>query len=296
MRLPKDQLEPIMTKGDAVASVGSNAYGKASTGLNMLRETIMGRDLFDFAFKKYAERWAFKHPTPADLFRTLEDAGGMDIDWFIRGWFFGTDPVDISLDSVKWFKMADNNTMGFQQQTFTTVGQERNKQDSNIKFSTDVDTSLRDFYYYNRSADAMMKANNQALKDTAVLDNQNAKDWQSKNFYELTFSNKGGLVMPLIIEWIFKDSTKEIQRVPVTVWRLNEKQVSKVFIKDKEVIGIRLDPNRESADINEDNQNWPQMPMPSMFQLFKAQQQAGSRGQSTGGNAMQKKAPQKPTQ
>ena len=294
MRLPKDQLEPIMTKGDAVANVGSNAYGKASTGLNILRETIMGRDLFDFAFKQYAERWEFKHPTPADLFRTLRDASGVDIDWFIRGWFFGTDPVDLSLDSVKWYKLADNNALGFQQQTFRTVGQDRNKLDSTVKFATDVDTSLRDFYYYNRNADAMMRAD-KADKDTASFDMNDVSKWKDKNFYELTFSNVGGLVMPLIIEWTFKDGTKEVQRVPVTIWRLNEKQVSKVFIKDKEVTAIRLDPNKETADINEDNQTWPQMPMPSKFQLFKMQNAGGARGQSTGGNAMQK-AVQKPNQ
>ncbi len=292
MRLTKDQLEPIMTKGDAVASVGSNAYAKASTGLNILRETIMGRELFDFAFKQYAQRWAFKHPTPADLFRTLEDASGQDIDWFIRGWFFGTDPVDISLDSVKWFKLADNNATGFQQQSFKTIGQERNRVDSTVKFDTDVDTTLRDFYYYNRGSDAMMKANDQAIKDTASLDMQNINKWKAQNFYELTFSNVGGLVMPLIIEWTYKDGTKEVQRVPVTVWRKNEKQISKVFIKDKEVTGIRLDPYRETADINEENQSWPAMQMPSKFQLFKMQA-GGARGQSTGGNAMQK-AGQKP--
>ena len=133
-----------------------------------------------------------------------------------------------------------------------------------------------------------MRAGDQAARDTASLDMQNADKWKSKNFYELTFSNQGGLIMPLIIEWTYKDGTKEVQRVPVTVWRLNEKQISKVFIKDKEVAAIRLDPYKETADINEDNQNWPDMPMPSKFQLFKAQQAGGARGQSTGGNSMQK--------
>lgn len=288
MRLPKDQLEPVMTKGEAVASVGSNAYAKASTGLNILRETVMGRELFDFAFKQYAERWAFKHPTPADLFRTLRDASGVDIDWFIRGWYFGTDPVDIALDTVKWFKLAENNKSSFQQQSFRTVGQDRNKQDQGIKFATDADTALRDFYYYNRGADAMMRANDQAARDTASLDKQNFDAWKDKNFYELSCSNLGGLVMPVIIEWTFKDGTKEVQQVPVTVWRKNEKQFSKVFIKDKEVSGIRLDPNRETADINVENQNWPQMPMPSKFQLFKMGGGGGARGQSAGGNAMQR--------
>ena len=120
MRLPKDKLEPIMTKGDAVVNVGSNAYGKASTGLNILRETILGRELFDFAFKEYAKRWAFKHPTPADLFRTMEDASGTDLDWFWRGWFFGTDPVDISIDSVKWFKLDATGACNITQKSFRT--------------------------------------------------------------------------------------------------------------------------------------------------------------------------------
>jgi hypothetical protein len=289
MRLPKDQLEPIMTKGDAVASVGSNAYSKASTGLNILRETIMGRDLFDFAFRQYAQRWAFKHPTPADLFRTLRDASGVDIDWFIRGWFFGTDPVDISLDSVKWFKLADNNATAFEEQSFRTLGQDRNAKDPSVKFATDADTALRDFYYYNRDADAILRAGERAKRESSSLDMEGADTWKNKNFYELTFTNQGGLVMPLIIEWTFKDGSKEVGRVPVTIWRHNEKQVSKVFVKDKEVTGIRLDPYRETADINEDNQVWPQMPMPSKFQLFKMRA-GGARGQSAGGNAMQQAA------
>ncbi len=285
MSLPKDQLEPIMTKGDAVLQVGPNAYAKAATGLNILRETIVGRELFDFAFKQYAQRWAFKHPTPADLFRTLEDASGMDLDWFIRGWYFGTDPVDISLDDVKWFKLdAATNSNFFNQQPFETLGQQRNR-DENIKFYTDVDTTLRDFYYYNREADEMMKAADAAKRE--VIDTANLNKWSGKNFYELSFSNKGGLIMPLIVEFTFKDGTKEVDRVPVTVWRLNEQKISKVFIKDKEVVSIKLDPFKETADINEENGMWPLKEMPSKFKLFKAKNE-GARGTSTGGNAMQR--------
>ncbi len=294
MRLPAEQLEPVMTKGDAVASVGSNAYAKAATGLNILRETVMGRELFDFAFKQYAQRWAFKHPTPADLFRTLEDAGGSDIDWFIRGWYFGTDPVDISLDSVKWYK--PDNTAGaasFVQQRFKIRGQDLNRQDTSIKFYTDTDTSLRDFYYYNQNADAMMRTQDTILKNTQLLDNETMAKWKGKNFYELTFQNRGGLVMPLIIEWTYRDGTKEIEKIPVTVWRLNEKQISKVFIKDKEVSAINLDPYRETADIHEENHQWPVKEIPSMFQLFKAREN-NARGVSSGGNAMQKSSKQKP--
>lgn len=285
MSLPKDQLEPIMTKGDMVLQVGPNAYAKAATGLNILRETIVGRELFDFAFKQYAQRWAFKHPTPADLFRTLEDASGMDLDWFFRGWYFGTDPVDISLDNIKWFKLdAAANANSFKQQTFETLGQQRNR-DENIKFYTDVDTTLRDFYYYNREADEMMKAADAAK--TEVIDTANLNKWSGKNFYELSFSNKGGLIMPVIVEFTFKDGTKEVDRVPVTVWRLNEQKISKVFIKDKEVASIRLDPYKETADINEENGMWPLKEMPSRFKLFKAKN-AAARGESAGGNAMQR--------
>jgi hypothetical protein len=287
MRLPKDQLEPIMTKGDYVAAVGSNAYLKASTGLNILRETIMGRELFDFAFREYARRWAFKHPTPEDLFRTLEDASGVDIDWFLRGWYFGTDPVDIRLDSVKWYKMDDpQNAAAFRQPEYRTIGQDRNKNDKSIAYATDTDTTLKDFYYYNRGADAALKERDQAKTDAASFDAENAAKWRNKNAYELTFSNVGGLIMPVIIEWTFKDGTKEVERIPVTIWRMNEKQVSKVFVKDKEVASIKLDPYKETADIDETNGMWPVKEMPSRFQLFKARAE-GMRGQSTGGNAMQ---------
>lgn len=293
MKLPKDMLEPIMTKGDNVANVGSNAYAKAATGLNILRETIMGRELFDFAFGEYARRWAFKHPTPADLFRTLEDASAMDLDWFWRGWYFGTDPVDISLDEIKWFKLdAEKNAAALAKPEFESISKQRNKADKNIKFYTDTDTTLRDFYYYNRNADAKMMQEFAQKQQEGSKDVENAAKWANKNLYELSFSNKGGLVMPIIVEWTFKDGTKEVDRIPVTIWRLNEKKVSKVFAKDKEVASIQLDPMRETADIDETNGMWPIKEMPSKFQLFKGS--GGMRGlgapRATGGptNAMQK--------
>lgn len=288
MRQPKDELEPIMTMGDNVANVGGNAYAKAATGLNILRETIMGRELFDYAFKQYARRWAFKHPTPADLFRTMEDASGTDLDWFWRGWWFSTDPVDIALDSVKWYKSdAAQNNGALTKQPFITIGQERNKADKNINFYTDADTSLRDYYYYNPNADAIMNAKTAEAK--IIKDDENLAYWAGKNFYELSFSNKGGMVMPVIIEWTFKDGSKETERVPVTAWRLNELKFKKVFIKDKEVAAIQIDPRRETADIDEYNNNWPVKELPSKFQLFKAAKQP-ARGASSGGNAMQQQS------
>ena len=286
MKQPKNSLEPIMTMGDNVLSVGWNAYAKAATGLNILRETIMGRELFDYAFKQYARRWAFKHPTPADLFRTMEDASGVDLDWFWRGWWFGTEPVDIALDSVKWYKSDDpQNTQALTRESFTHIGQQRNKEDKSIQFYTDSDTTLRDFYYYNRGADEKMKREKQDA--LLVKDEVNSKKWAGKQFYELSFSNKGGMVMPVVIEWTYKDGTKETDRVPVTVWRLNEEKFTKVFIKDKEVTAIKVDPYRETADIEEGNNMWPVKELPSKFQLFKAAQ-GPARGASSGGNAMQK--------
>jgi hypothetical protein len=286
MKLPKDQLEPIMTMGDNVSQVGSNAYAKASTGLNILRETVMGRELFDFSYREYARRWAFKHPTPADLFRTMEDASGVDLDWYWRGWFYGTEPVDISLDTVKWFRMNDPaNAAALQQKEFTAIHKIRNKNDKSITYATDADTSLRDFYYVNPGADT--KFQQQQREANAPVDTENKDKWVSKHFYELSFSNKGGMVMPIIIEWTFKDGSKEVDRIPVSIWKLNEEKVTKTFVKDKEVAAIRIDPMRETADIDESNNLWPLKELPSRFTLFK-QAQGPARGQSAGANSMQR--------
>jgi hypothetical protein len=295
MKLPKDLLEPIMTKGDNVANVGSNAYAKAATGLNILRETIMGRELFDYAFKEYAKRWAFKHPTPYDLFRTMEDASAVDLDWFWRGWYYGTEPVDISLDTVKWFKLdADKNMASMQAAEFESISKVRNRNDKKISYYTDADTTLRDFYYYNRSADMKMMQDMMQQQLDAQKDKENYKQWEDKNLYELTFSNKGGMVMPIIVEWTFKDGSKEVDRIPVTIWRLNEQKVTKLFVKDKEVTAIKLDPMKETADINETNGMWPVKEMPSRYQLFKGASALSGPGAPRGGgggqNAMQKAA------
>ena len=288
MKLPKDLLEPIMTKGDNVVNVGSNAYAKAATGLNILRETIMGRELFDYAFGEYARRWAFKHPTPSDLFRTMEDASAMDLDWFWRGWYYGTEPVDIALDSVKWFKLdTEKNLAAMKTPEFENISKVRNREGKNIDFYTDRDTTLRDFYYYNRGADMKMNQEMMQQQLDAQKDKENYAAWADKNLYELKFSNVGGMVMPIIVEWTYKDGSKEVEKIPVTIWRLNEKSVSKLFVKDKEVASIRLDPMRETADINESNGMWPLKEMPSRFQLFKSGMNS-PRGASGGGNAMQK--------
>jgi len=301
MKLPKDQLEPIMTNSENIIGFGPNAYSKPATGLNILRETIMGRQLFDYAFKEYAKRWAFKHPTPADLFRTLEDASGEDLDWFWRGWFYSTDACDISIDSVKFAKADVNGNVPGDKtlntkvpkpavNSFEDVSKIRNREDKSIQFATDADTATRDFYWkYDRGIEPVDTTTYSINAPATVseLDPSQKEKYANKYFYELTFSNKGGLVMPIIIEWTYKDGTKEVDRIPAQVWRLNEQKVTKFFMKDKEVTSIKLDPMRETADINESNNTWGSMPESSRFSVFKQKQDA-ARGQSQGINPMQK--------
>jgi hypothetical protein len=305
MKLPKDQLEPIMTNSENIVGFGPNAYTKPATGLNILRETIMGRKLFDYAFKEYARRWAFKHPEPADFFRTMEDASGEDLDWFWRGWFYGTDACDISLDSVKYSK-PDLDTV-FQQTaertvkrsvdkptmiTFDDLSKIRNRDDKNITFATDADTSLRDFYWrYDRGMEKYDSTQYEIKIPGGGPENLSDADkanYKNRHAYELTFSNQGGLVMPIIIEWTYKDGTKEVDRIPAQVWRLNENKVVKTFIKSKEVESIKLDPYRETADINETNNTWKTIPAPSKFTVFKQRANAPRAGQTQAGNPMQK--------
>lgn len=306
MKLPKNQLEPIMSNSENIVQFGPNAYSKPATGLNILRETIMGRELFDYAFKEYARRWAFKHPEPADLFRTLEDASGEDLDWFWRGWFYSTEVCDISLDTVKYARpdlnAVPNSTSEMkvkrsvekpQVPTFDDISKIRNREDNNIVFQTDADTTLRDFYWkYARGIEpydsAKYEATIPANKPETLTDEEKEK-YGNRHLYELTFSNKGGLVMPIIIEWTYKDGTKEVQKIPAQVWRLNENKVVKTFIKDKEVASIKLDPLKETADINESNNSWNTIAEPSKFTIFKQTRGGGRRGGGgQGGNPMQR--------
>lgn len=305
MKLPKDQLEPIMSNSENIVGFGPNAYTKPATGLNILRETIMGRQLFDYAFKEYARRWAFKHPEPADFFRTMEDASGEDLDWFWRGWFYGTDPCDLAIDTVKYYTAdvsvdpppaRERTTMQALPKPggskFDDISKIRNREDKNITFAVDGDTSLRDFYWrYNRGLEPYDTTHYEVTSSgrfqQEALDANEKKDIAAKHFYEITFSNKGGLVMPIIVQFTFKDGTKEIDRIPAQVWRLNEQKVTKVFVKDKEVESIQLDPMRETADINESNNTWGNIKEPSKFSAFKMKM-SSVRGQSQGINPMQK--------
>ncbi|MBU0696061.1 MAG: M1 family metallopeptidase [Bacteroidetes bacterium] len=292
MKLPKDQLEPIMTNSENIVNFGPNAYAKPATALNVLRETIMGRELFDYAFKEYARRWAFKHPTPADFFRTMEDASAVDLDWFWRGWFYGTDPVDISIDNVTYYRMDTKNPAvenAYARKEFDDnryiIGRERNRQDG-IKFAVEADTSLVDFYSkWDRFAvtDASKADFN---KYYAGLSPEEKKIYDSKtNFYQIDFTNKGGLVSPIILEWTYTDGTKEVERIPAYIWRKDENKVTKVFAKAKQMASVKLDPYLETADIDVSNNSFPRSYEPTKFELFKQQQTI--RGASSGGNPMQ---------
>ncbi len=296
MKLPKDQLEPIMTNSENIIQFGPNAYAKPATGLNILRETIMGRDLFDYAFKEYSRRWAFKHPTPADLFRTIEDASAEDLDWFWRGWFYSIDPVDIAIDTVKHavydasIAVPAARTMGPRSlakpevNSFEDISKIRNRNDKSIVFLTDVDTTLRDFYWrYDRGLepyDSVTKQPAMAMPAAEGLTDAEKAKYASANLYEVSFLNKGGLVMPIILEFTFEDGTKETQRLPAQIWRKNENKVTKVFLTSKKAVSIQLDPMRETADIDESNNKWPNVSAPSKFALFKSK--GFTRGQSIG--------------
>jgi hypothetical protein len=292
MKMPKNQLEPIMTNSENIIMFGPNAYAKPATALNVLRETVMGRELFDYAFKTYAKRWAFKHPTPEDLFRTMEDASAVDLDWFWRGWFYGTEAVDVSLDSVKYYRLNTKNQAvegagdrAAFEHNLDNISTTRNKA-AGMQFAVEADTSLQDFYSkWDRFAATPMTT--KSYQDMyAGLSPDEKKFYDSKSyFYELTFSNKGGLVTPLIIEWTYTDGTKEVDNIPAYIWRKNEFKVSKVFAKSKEVKSIKLDPYRQTADIDDANNSWPREYTPSRFELFK--QQTLPRGATSGSNPMQ---------
>lgn len=310
MKLPKDQLEPIMTNSENIVNFGANAYAKPATGLNILRETIMGRKNFDYAFREYARRWAFKHPEPADFFRTMEDASGEDLDWFWRGWFYSTEVCDISLDSVRWSKAdVDYKPQPTKERTVKRkltrptippsddISKIRNLEDKSIVFKTDADTSLRDFYWkYTRGIEPYDSTEYEVTipaSNPEGLSDAEKEAYKNTNQYELTFSNKGGLVMPVIIEWNYKDGTKEIERIPAQVWRLNENKLVKTFIKDKEVANIVIDPYQETADIDTKNNSWNKLPEPSKFSIFKGRM-GFPRGAGGGGsNPMQKAAEKK---
>jgi len=279
MSLPDSYLEPIMTNSENLQDYFQSAYSKPAAALNILRETIMGRELFDYAFAEYGRRWAFKHPTPADFFRTMEDASGVDLDWFWNGWFYTTDRVDISIDTIKWYKVDLKNDPEKIEKEYPIKPQPpkdditrmRNREEG-IKYVVEEDEKLQDFYYSYKpwdTSDSIITMTNTLYGDQYTKKEKKQK-FGDKNYYELQFTNEGGLVMPIILEWTYEDGTTEIERIPVQIWRHNEKEVTKVFVKDKVAVSVVLDPYEETADIDRSDNEWPVREMPSRFKVFKS--------------------------
>ena len=286
----KDFIVPIMTNSESIYQFGNNAYGKPAAGLNILRETIMGRELFDYAFKEYSQRWMFKHPSPADFFRTMEDASAVDLDWFWRGWFYTTDHVDIALEEVNWYRVDTQDPAV----EFTAKKAEEAKAPKNIsairnqesitQTQDEIDTSLRDFYTEYDPFKATVLDEEDYNKYIGALSEEEREIVQAgSNFYEISFKNIGGMVMPIIIQFTYADDSKELVYIPAEIWRKDHERVTKIFARQKEVTSITLDPFLETADVDVSNNHYPQQQTLNRFQLYKQRSYYGN-----GENPMQR--------
>ncbi len=274
---------PIMTQSDSVLKLGPNAYTKPAVALNILRETILGRDLFDFAFKEYAQRWMFKRPTPSDFFRTMEEASGVDLDWFWRGWFYTTDHVDISLDSVYKLRLnTEDPDIDFAREREAELDKPksltdiRNKEEGKELWVDRFD-DIKDFYDENDRYTVTNKERNKYRSFLKKLEPWERKAFEravreDKNYYVLDFSNKGGLVMPIILELAFEDGTTEEMRIPAEIWRRTPKAVSKLIVteKGKELVSVTVDPHWETADVDVENNHYPRQIIPSRIEAYKS--------------------------
>jgi hypothetical protein len=267
---------PIMTNSESVLSRGNNAYAKPATALNVLRETILGRELFDFAFREYAQRWKFKRPTPADFFRTMEDASGTDLDWFWRGWFYGTDPVDVSVDGITEYQVSSKDPeiekkwkKAQHDAEPVSITDQRN---AGSQRYVNAHPELKDFYNEHDDFTVTNHDRNKYNESVAGLE-----DWEKallkegKHMYLVDFSNVGGLVSPLILEIQLASGKKYVERVPAEVWRHNPKKITKLIITDEPMVGLAQDPYLETADVDTSNNAWPRRVQPSRLELFKTQ-------------------------
>ena len=270
---------PIMTNSESVLQRGNNAYAKPATALTILRETVLGRELFDFAFREYARRWKFKRPTPADFFRTMEDASGTDLDWFWRGWFYTTDAVDVSIDGVTEYTMSTKNPetekawlKAQKDAEPVSMTQQRNK---GMERFIDGHPEVKDFY---NEHDDFTVTNKDRNKYSETMDG--LEDWekallaQGKHLYLVDFSNNGGLVTPLILEITLASGKKTIERIPAEVWRYNTKKITKLIVTDEAMVGLVQDPFLETADIDTGNNSWPRKVQQSRLELFKTDRSA----------------------
>ena len=262
MSMDQDNLSPIMSQGDYVKNFGPNAYTKPAAGLYMLRQTIMGPELFDYAFRTYSKRWMFKHPSPADFFRTMEDASAMDLDWFWRGWFYTTDYNDIGVKDVKKFYLTDQPTEAAKQLA--------KRYNMNL---ADYEGKL---VFFEQEKEGVPVDSKKALEIDVIknhmatmTEEQRAALKEAPNFfYQVTFEKPGGLVMPIIVELEYADGSKERHTYPAQIWMKNDEEVSKVFRTTKAIKKITLDPDLETADIDTSNNSWPKKD-DSKFDKFK---------------------------
>ncbi len=276
MKGDKTKMSPIMTNSESIYQFGNNAYGKPATGLNILRETIMGRELFDYAFKEYCRRWAFRHPTPEDFFRSMEDASAVDLDWFWRGWFYTTEHCDMNLKSVREFTINGHDPKvekallkSKADAQPADISLTRDKQEGIIPI-VDQNPVTRDKYNDDNPYAVTAEDEKKYEEYKKNLTPEELKLLNETNyFYELTVENVGGLLMPLIFEFTFEDGTKQIERIPAEIWKMSEASASKVFRFGKKVTNIALDPLLETADVELNNNFWPTRNVPSQFELFK---------------------------
>ncbi len=279
---------PIMTQSDSILQYGPNAYTKPAVALNILREVVLGRELFDFAFKEFSNRWKFKRPTPADFFRTMEEASGVDLDWFWRGWFYSTDHVDISLERVYKLRMDTKDPdidyareREFEQSKPSSLFVERNKA-AGKKLWVEQNPDVTDFYDTNDRFTVTNKERNAYQKflkglkpwERRTLERAVAED---KNYYVLEFANKGGLVMPILLRLNYEDGTSEDMMIPAEIWRKNHKQVHKLIVTDKNkpLKEVVVDPGWETADVDVSNNYYPRRIIESRLEAFKRKKRTG---------------------
>ena len=261
----QDFIAPIMTKGLNTYNFGANAYAKPATGLNILRETIMGRDLFDHAFRTYSQRWMFKHPTPEDFFRTMEDASAVDLDWFWRAWFYSTDYTDIGIEEVKTFYVTSKMNKEVREMI-----KQRGIDESDLpplvylieEGSEDFEESMR-----TSSLKEVSTLQQYIMDNVPAAERANLKE--PKYFYEVTYNKPGGIPMPIIVEYTYNDGTTKRETFPAQIWRKNDKTVGKIVASDKEIVKIMVDPDEETADIDTSNNSWPARKKLGEFDTFK---------------------------
>ena len=258
----QDFLAPIMSNPENVFQLGPNAYGKPATALNILRETIMGPELFDHAFMTYSQRWMFKHPTPEDFFRSMEDASAVDLDWFWRGWFYTTDFVDIGVESLNTVQVTSQPPAAYIERLKSFGYSIEDLPPLVFRVGEDDED-----YDENAAPFAGLDAEEYLAENGLTVAQENLE--KTNYLYEITFNKPGGLVMPILVEYTYADGSTLIERYPVQIWRKNDDSYSRLLASEKEIVGVQVDPNEETADVNTTNNSWPRTKVQTDFDRFK---------------------------